>query len=174
MKTLHGEVIISEVSKQTYVHIITGGINAGKTRKLLSIYHEIGRGDGFINTKVFHNDLYIGQRIVRLSTGESEHFSFKEGFAPSNWDEEYRYDVYCFSKKGMMFAYRTVSDIIAKGIEPVFIDEIGPLELMKKGFFHILILLLKMKNDVYITVRNSCVESVIKEFGIGKYQIIEV
>lgn len=157
-----------------YVHIIAGGVNTGKTTRLLSIYRETGFGDGFINTKIYKAGQYAGQRIVRLSTGESENFSFKKGFIPLNWDEEYGYDVYSFSRRGLMFADKTVADIIAKGIEPAFIDEIGPLELQKKGFFGIFTMLLKIKKEIYITVRDSCVERIIKEFGIEKFHIIEV
>ncbi len=161
-----------EDSRRAFINIITGGINTGKTKKLLSTYHEIGQGDGFIIFKVFDGGLYIGQRIMRLSTSESENFSFKEGFIPINWDEEYRYDVYSFSKKGLMFAHKTISDILERGIDPVFIDEIGPLELQKKGFFNIFRALIKMEKDIYVTVRSSCVENVIKEFKIGKYKMI--
>lgn len=174
MKIIFRKIILPEERGQSYVHIITGGVNTGKTTRLLSIYHELELGDGFINAKVYDAGQYTGQRIVRLSTGESVNFSFKKEFIPLNWDEEYTYDVYSFSRRGLIFAYNTVSDIILKKIEPIFIDEIGPLELQRQGFFDILAMLLKLKREIYITVRDSCVESVIKEFNIEKYNTIQV
>jgi nucleoside-triphosphatase THEP1 len=168
------KIILPKDRRQTCVHIIAGEVNTGKTARLLSIYRETGLGDGFINTKIYKAGQHAGQRIVRLSTGESENFSFKKEFIPLNWDEEYSYDVYSFSRRGLMFADKTVWDIIAKGIEPAFIDEIGPLELQQKGFFGIFTLLLKINKEIYITVRDSCVERVIKEFGIEKYQTVKV
>jgi nucleoside-triphosphatase THEP1 len=166
--------IRSETNWQAFVYIITGEINSGKTGTLLSIYHNLCRGDGFINSKIFDSGVYIGQRIIRLSTGESECFSFKDRFIPSDWDEEYRYDVYSFSKKGMEFARRTAADIIEKGVDPVFIDEIGPLELQMKGFYDIFSEILRKRKKVFVTVRSSCFEKVTEYFGIRKYQIIKV
>lgn len=174
MITISKKIIPQEDRGQAYVHIITGGVNTGKTTRLLSIYRKIGFGDGFINTKVYKAGQYIGQKIVRLSTGESEDFSFKKEFIPHNWDEEYSYDVYSFSRRGFIFAYNIVSDIIVREVEPVFIDEIGPLELEKKGFFDMFTLLLKIKKEIFVTVRDRCVERVLEEFGIEKYQVIEV
>ncbi len=174
METMYRKTTFPTGFGQANVHIITGGVNTGKTTRLLSIYREIKLGDGFINTKIFEAGKHSGQRIVRLSTGDSEDFSFKKEFIPLNWDEEYSFDVYSFSKRGLMFAYKTVSDIIIKKVEPVFIDEIGPLELQKKRFFDMFTLLLKIKKEIYVTVRSSCVENIIKEFGIEKYQTIGI
>jgi nucleoside-triphosphatase THEP1 len=149
---------ISEANGRAFVYIITGEVNSGKTGTLLSIYRNLCRGDGFINSKIFDSGVYIGQRIIRLSTGESEYFSFKDSFIPSDWEEEYRYDIYSFSKKGMVFARKTAADIIEKGVDPVFIDEIGPLELQMKGFYDIFSEILRKSKKVFVTVRSSCLK----------------
>lgn len=39
------EIVMTEVRRQGKVCIITGGVNTGKTTRLLSIYSEIGLGD---------------------------------------------------------------------------------------------------------------------------------
>ena len=57
---------------------------------------------------------------------------------------------------------------------PVFIDEIGPLELDGNGFFAGFKKILRTQRDVYITVRNHCVEDVINKFNIRNYTIIMV
>lgn len=174
METINKKISPTKDRGQAYVRIITGGVNTGKTTKLLSIYRELGLGDGFITSKTYNANRYIGQVIVRLSTGEKEYFSFKKQFIPVNWDEKYNYDIYSFSERGFIFAYNIVTDIIAKKIEPVFIDEIGPLELQKKGFYDLFVMLLRIKKEIFVTVRESCVNNVIKEFGIQKYQMIEI
>lgn len=159
---------------QTHIYIVTGKINAGKTTKLSAIYDAIGVGDGFILPKIFEENQYIGQRILRLSTRESEYFSFKKEFLPILWDEEYSYGVYSFSRQGLLFASKITLDIITKKIEPIFIDEIGPLELQGKGFANILKQVLPLKKEIYITARNSCIKKIIKEFNIKEYTIINV
>lgn len=84
---------------------------------------------------------------MRLSTNESEIFSYRKGFTPSEWDEKYCYDINSFSRRGLGFANNTISDIIKKKIEPIFIAEIGLLELQGKGFAEIFTLLLKMNKE---------------------------
>ncbi|HEX2946281.1 MAG TPA: nucleoside-triphosphatase [Clostridia bacterium] len=155
-----------------FVHILTGGVDSGKTTRLLSIYREMDSGDGFINVKIYREGTIAGQRIIRLSSGESEPFSYIRGFTPDGWDEKYTYGNYSFSEKGLAFARNIVSDIVSRRISPVFIDEIGPLELGKKGFYDIFRILLHTNNEIYTAVRESCIESVIREFGISAYEII--
>lgn len=156
------------------VHIVTGSINSGKTTKLLSLYKELKTGDGFILPKVYIEGNYSGQQIVRLSTGASRPFSFKDGYIPICWNERYRYDVYSFSEEGFDFASAIAQDIVSNNISPVFIDEIGPLELQEKGFFKILSQLLLESNTVYISVRQTHVENVVEKFTIVNYDLIKV
>jgi nucleoside-triphosphatase THEP1 len=150
---------------------VTGEVDSGKTARLLSIYRKLGSGDGFINAKIYTEGCFIGQRIIRLSTGESEIFSAISGFTPLEWDEVYKFGNFSFSEKGQAFARNTMDSIVECGIEPVFIDEIGPLELQKKGFYDILSILLRTKKEIYAVIRNSCIVSVLKEFGINRYDI---
>lgn len=154
------------------IHIITGNINSGKTTRLLSIYNAKKQGDGFYSPKVFIDGHYAGQEIIRLSTGERKFFSFKTGFIPDGWDEEYHYQSYSFSYNGFLFVRNIILDIIQNNIEPIFVDEIGPLELNEQGFYNILNLLLKTDKDMYITVRQSCVNDVINKFRFTNYDII--
>lgn len=139
----------------------------------MSIYHRNGQGDGFVNKKIYYAGKNIGQRIVRLSTNEAEYFSFKKGFIPENWEEEEHCGAYSFSKAGFEFARNTVQDIIKKEIEPIYIDEIGPLELQEKGFYHIFKLILRTQRDIYVVVRECILPEVIEKFKIVKYRIIK-
>lgn len=165
-------MLLTVDGKNSFVHIVTGGVDSGKTTRLLSIYRETGSGDGFISWKTYREGKFAGQRIIRLSTGESKPFSFIRGFIPYGWEEKYTYGNFSFSEKGLAFACDITSDVISRGISPVFIDEIGPLELDKKGFYDIFSTLLRAKNEVYAAVRDNCVDSVVREFGISAYEII--
>lgn len=147
-------------------------MDSGKTTRLLSIYRETGSGDGFISWKIYSEGKFAGQRIIRLSTGESKPLSFIMGFVPYGWDEKYTYGNFSFSEKGLTFARNIASDVISHGISPVFIDEIGPVELDKKGFYDIFSMLLRAGSQIYTAVRESCVDSVVREFGISAYEII--
>ncbi len=155
------------------VYIVTGSINSGKTTKLLSLYQEIKTGDGFILPKTYMGRNYSGQQIVRLSTGEGRSFSCKDGYIPINWNEKYRYDVYSYSQEGLDFAFQITHDILSNNISPVFIDEIGPLELQEKGFHKICSKLLLENRTIYISVRQTHLKDVIDKYKIINFDLIQ-
>ncbi|WP_407636664.1 hypothetical protein [Acetivibrio cellulolyticus] len=101
-------------------------------------------------------------------------FSFKIGYAPYNWVEKYCFDVYSFSKEGFDFAFETIQDVIQKDISPIFVDEIGPIELQEKGFYQLLSQLSSKDCSIYISVRETLLYAVIKKFKLKEYEIIKV
>lgn len=156
------------------IYIVSGGVDQGKTTKLLSIYDEIKCGDGFINKKVFINGVNAGQVIIRLSTMERKYFSFKNEFIPKNWEEECRCGPYSISKEGLAFAGRIVRDILKARTEPVFLDEIGPLELAGGGFSPLFNMLIKEGLDLYVAIRESCIAAALEKFSINEYTLIVI
>ena len=154
------------------VHIITGEINSGKTSRLVKLYGEINRGDGFFCRKNYVANQYAGQMIVRLTTGESTCFTYKQKFIPPGWDEGYIYEDYSFSRTGLLFAKRIAMEIVYRNIQPVFIDEIGPLELMGSGFHKILEQFLYLETNLYLVIRASCLMEVINKYHIATFNII--
>lgn len=157
------------------VYIVSAQINEGKTQKLLAIYNELKQGDGFVSKKIFLNGKdFIGYEIMRLSTNEKMPLAYKTPYVPSNWDEVYRYGPFSFSNRALEFAERIIDDTTICNIEPVFIDEIGPLELDGKGFSTLLKKVLKTQKDIYITVRNHCAADVIEKFKIQNHKTITV
>jgi nucleoside-triphosphatase THEP1 len=153
------------------LYIVAGGINEGKTEKMDALYHEKKQGDGFLSKKIFVDKDFVGYEIVRLSSGEKMPLAYKSDHVPGDWDEMYRFGPFCFLKEAFAFARQIIDEIIEKGIEPVFIDEIGPLELRGEGFCEILNKVLNTGKDVYISIRSHCVEDVIEKFNIQKYVI---
>lgn len=159
------------------IYIITGDINEGKTQRMISIYQQqqTKQGDGFVSKKIFPTDSdFIGYEIIRLSNNKKMPLAYRSQFIPPGWDEIYRCGPFHFSKAAVTFAEGIIDDIIAQDIEPVFIDEIGPLELAGQGFAPLMGKILKTGRDVYITVRNHCVQEVLKKFDIRNYELITV
>ncbi len=156
------------------VYIITGGIDEGKTRKIEAIYRQMKKGDGWVSRKIFLNEEFVGYEIVKLSTGEKLPLAYKKEYIPSGWDEIYSIGPFSFSKRAFEFAGKIIDEIIEKNINPVFIDEIGPLELQGKGFCPMLEKILKTQKDIYIVVRSHCVDDVVNNFEIKNYEIIKI
>jgi nucleoside-triphosphatase THEP1 len=160
--------------EEKMVFIITGGIDEGKTRKIQAIYRQMKKGDGWVSRKIFLNEEFVGYEIVKLSTGEKLPLAYKKENVPPGWDEIYSIGPFSFSKRAFEFAGKIIDEIIKKNINPVFIDEIGPLELQGKGFCPMLGKILKTQKDIYIVVRSHCVEDVIKRFNIQGYKILTI
>lgn len=153
------------------INIITGRVNSGKTTRLIEVYNSTGNGDGFFNRKLYEDGKYIGQEIVRLSDGESRVWSLK-GRTPDDWLPEFTYGDYSFSGEGLQFAHMIIDSINKFSLEPVFIDEIGPLELQNKGFHDLFNLCLQSGREVYAVVRESCLKAVLEKYEIQDCKIL--
>lgn len=155
------------------VYIVSGEVDEGKTGKMAAIHRKLKRGDGFISQKIFNEqNEFVGYEIMRLSTDEAMPLAFNAHHVPAGWDEIYRCGPYCFSGAAFAFAERIIDDIIEQNISPVFIDEIGPLELAGKGFAPLLKRVLATQRDLYIAVRSACLQGVIETFAIHAPRII--
>lgn len=111
---------------------------------------------------------------MRLSSGESRVLSLKSGLFPPEEVPRCVRGSFSFFKEGFSFADEIINDIIRKGISPVFIDEIGPLELYGNGHHNSFLNVLKTGSTVYFTVRKFRLEDVISFYSIQNYNIIKI
>ena len=155
------------------IYIVTGNINSGKTTRLLSLYEKQLKGDGFILPKIYIKGKYAGQQITRLLNRQSVSFSRKQGFIPENWVEKYCLDTYSFCTEGFDFAFEIIQEAIKNNSNPIYIDEIGPLELEEKGFYQFLPELLESDLTIIISVRRLLLKNILDRFKIKKFIIIE-
>jgi len=82
------------------------------------------------------------------------------------------YETYSFSKEGLEFAENIINSLLSSGIEPIYIDEIGPLELHEKGFHELFKSCLSSRKELYVVIRKSCIKDVIEKYNIESYKII--
>lgn len=156
------------------VHFITGEVNSGKTTRLVSLYQAGGCGDGFFCGKIMVQGMYAGQRIIRLSTGESRLFSLREAFLPPKWSEECAFGGYSFSADGLSFARCILEDVRSRKVTPVFVDEVGPLELAGQGLHAAFAAILAAGAEVYVVVRKRMLEDVRAAYHLDAADVIEV
>ncbi len=160
------------------IYLITGAVNQGKSTYLYGVYNRLQTGDGFYNRRIYQGNCFAGQEIVRLTTGESRLFSYTNQFIPNDKsileDEECRFDVFSFSRQGLDFGRNILRNALDNHFEPVFIDEIGPLELAEKGFYEIFRDMAGSPIEIYAVVRKNCLKEVIAKFLITGYREIEV
>lgn len=138
------------------------------------IYRRFNRGDGFLSKKIFVSSgsgrVFTGYELVRLSSNEKVSLAIKTEYMSGDFDEIYCRGPFHFSRKAFEWAEKVIDEILKKEITPIFIDEIGPLELQDQGFCDVLKKVLndgKYSKDIYIVVRSRCVREVMEKFGIG-------
>ncbi len=153
------------------INIIKGNSNSGKTRYLKNLYKETPKGDGVLSLKYYEKDEFLGYNLFHLKTGKQKPFIRLKTKLPENWAEKYKTGKYSFSMSGFQFAEEILRNIDEA---PVYIDEIGPLEIMqRKGFYQIVKNLLDRDIEIFLTVRDSLFDKLIATFSItGKTKII--
>jgi nucleoside-triphosphatase THEP1 len=153
------------------ITIVTGDIDSGKTRYLKELYEKDHKGDGVLSLKYFDDDRCIGYDLYHLKSGEKIDFIRLKTDLPKNWKEQSEIGRFSFSEKGFALAERVLNKV-EKG--PIYIDEIGPIEIwFKEGFYKRLKELVKNEYDLFLTLRPSLIDDFHDEFGLsGKTKII--
>lgn len=154
------------------IHLITGGVNQGKSTRLLNIYQTLGKGDGFYNRRVYQGITLIGQEIIHLATGQRYMLAFREEHIPEGWNEECRLGPFSFSREGWEFGRQIIESGLENQVSPSFLDEIGPLELAGRGWDAILRRVLLTAPELFIVVRDSCIMEMIRKYRLQEYEIV--
>lgn len=159
--------------------IITGEIGSGKTARMLEIFHGLkGKGaDGIASMKVNRDTEFEGYDLMRLANGERKRLAVRKPLYIGEFERPLFYDQFVFDTDAFLFGTGVITAAIDDPtVEHIFLDEIGPLELEGKGFHAALGPLfkdeVKEKKQVYVCVRDSCVEPVITKYGIKSYVLL--
>ena len=156
------------------VTIITGEINSGKTNKMRNLYSKTQSGDGFFCMKIIENNFHIGYDLVSISQNNSMPFIRKKQFLKKSDKIIFNIGDYYFSEKTFHKAEKIIIRLLKEKITPIYIDELGLLELQKKCFYNSVVKILKRDIPLIICVRKSCLLSIINLFNFNEYKIIEV
>ena len=145
--------------------IITGKINSGKSSKLEKIIRQLNSAGknikGFITKGIFTDSCKIGYNLIDISTGAEYHLasiSSKNNF---------------ILKQGRFYFNEAVFEEVNNKLienfngDVIVFDEIGHLELNKKGFYRSLNVCMKnFKGKLIIVVRGSLLENILSAFQI--------
>ncbi len=153
------------------VYLITGPRNSGKTTKLLVLFKRL-KGGGIASVKgkmdgyEFYRMVFLGsaQSPVLLAT-ENPLYADNKGFFP--------FKRFYFSESAFKKGHLYITQLIALSVSPIFLDEVGQLELKGMGFHDICFKLMGLQSDVYITVRDTNLYEFLKVFRPKNYEILE-
>ncbi len=148
------------------ITIIVGALDSGKSTKMTEIFRQKG-GDGFVSSKRFDGEIFTGYDLVRLTTEERIPLA---RVLPSRIDG-FEYGRFIFSKKAFDYAERIYREIIAARSSPIFIDEIGRIELDGRGFDNIFRRLVLSEAEIYFCARDAFLEKIVEAYRIRNPRI---
>lgn len=131
-------------------------------------------GDGFISPKAFVDGVFVGYDLTRLSTDEAMPLARVVGTPDAVKIEGFAFGRFAFSNAAFDYAESVYEKIIAANIAPVFIDEIGPIELDGGGFDRIFRRMLSSGLDLYAVLRKSCIDGAAERYGIEARKTIYI
>ncbi|MBU1145820.1 MAG: hypothetical protein KJ971_08235 [Firmicutes bacterium] len=156
------------------VRIVTGKINSFKTTKMIELYKKIQKGDGFVSLKIMIKDKVHSYNALHLLTNETFPLIIRKEFNDSSKEVICQIGEYHFLKDTVLLIENTIEKMIKAKVSPIFLDEIGNLELQEKGFHQILKKMISSKLDLYLSIRADLVDEIIKKYNIEEFEIISL
>ncbi|MDD3865155.1 MAG: nucleoside-triphosphatase [Candidatus Izemoplasmatales bacterium] len=154
------------------INIISGCIDSGKTSKMMALYQFYKTGDGFVATKQIENKIVKSYWATRLTTMEERPFIYHNTYVPNDFDSCCQVGPYMVSSATLTWIEETIREMITKKISPIYLDEIGLLELDGKGFHAIFSEMVASKLEIYVAIRNELIDAVLKKYAISEYQLM--
>lgn len=153
------------------VTIVTGNIHNGKTTKMIHLF-EANKGDGFVSIKNMKEDYVKGFDYLQLANKRTGPLATKHKIEPIR-------DIlgpYYFNEEAMSYIELQLRELVEEGISPIYLDEIGQLELDGKGFYNIVKWVIEHMNQhlmFYISIRKPYVKQMIDLFQLKDVAIID-
>lgn len=149
------------------LHAVTGSVDSGKTTFLAELYSSVGRGVGILSPKVYSADgrfegydavvLPEGERFPLARIGRSPRFRLGGG--------RFGFDPEAFRRICVTLCSRQWSG-------PLWIDEIGAIEIAGGGLAPVLRKASSLGTDIFACVRPSLVLPVAVIFALPLKEII--
>lgn len=155
------------------ITLITGNKNSGKSSYIENCYDSLPKGVGCITRKAFDGDTWVGYNLVLLPHRITLPFIRLKPWQ-NIFSEENRitYNRMTFSKKAFENAIGYLTS--APKNAPLWLDEIGNLELKDQGFSTLIRQALKQKRELHLTFRKNLFDALVKHYELQEWQRIDV
>ena len=156
------------------VKIITGKINSGKTTMLLEHYRKNHIGDGFVAIKNIHEQEVYGYTILRLSNNNTYPWMIRQNHYHQDFSNAGTFGPFYINLDAIPLLESVVDELIKQQVSPIYLDEVGVLEMIGGGYHNALKKVLSSKLDLVLAIREDLVEPVTSHFAITDYELIKV
>lgn len=155
------------------ITLITGNKNSGKSSYIEACYDRLPSGVGCITRKAFDGDTWIGYNLVLLPHRITLPFIRLKPWADI-FSEENRltYNRMTFSTK----AFEKAIGYIKKAPQnaPLWLDEIGNLELQDHGFSSLIHEAIRQNRELHLTFRKNLFDALVKHYALQEWKRIDV
>ena len=153
------------------VTIITGEKDTGKTSYLAEWYRRELRGVGFLSRKVFEEGHFLGYDLVMLPGMRAIPFIRLAGSESekSLSEDVIRQGRFSFDNTAFQYASCWVNSYPLQEDDPVWMDEIGALELSGRGFDELLRVALMNDWELRLVFRERIFTPLLNSYSISKY-----
>ena len=155
------------------VTIITGKINTNKTTRMIAHYQENQSGDGFVAVKNMIQDTVHSYDAMRLSTKEKRVLVKRDLFFEDDFTVLCSIGPYLFNDDTVVFIEKTIRACVKQNISPIYMDEVGVLELNDRCFHNLLSYLASKEIDLVLSMREDLVDAIVKKYRFSPVEIIK-
>lgn len=155
------------------VIIITGEKNAGKSTFLEHWYDHSSKGFGFCSRKFITDEGEFGGYNLVFFPGKEQLSFIRPATAADSYDpDKIIRGRFAFSRKAVEAARLHIETVGLSASSPLWIDEIGALELSGEGFDALFSHLLLHYKDIRVIFRKNLVNELINRYGLTSCRII--
>ncbi len=147
------------------VTIVTGKMNEGKTTAMRALHDRWG-GDGFVSLKRMDGDKVLRFDAMRLADQTQKTLAIHVEHDTIGFSLGARLGPYRFSEATWRWINEQIDVMIDDGITPIYLDEIGMLELNGEGFHQALVKLVKAHHPLVFSVREDLLADVCKKYTL--------
>ncbi len=155
------------------ITLITGVKNSGKTQYIEDWYRKEPKGAGCFAQKVYADGHWIGYDLKLIPNGDTLPYirlipyrDLLEGH------ELHLHNRFVFSKSAFKSAADWLEIAVTEGIEPIWIDEVGNMEMGGEGYDFIIYKGIAKGLDMRMVFRYQHFERLIEHYRITDYHVI--
>ena len=156
------------------IWLISGERDSGKSSRCIALFNLLYKKNnsapfGLISRKVFSGKgVFLGYKLQIAGTETSRPLALLSKPENSN---AFAHGKFWFIQETFDFASRVMIRAVKCGKTPVFLDEIGMLEIKGQGFAPLLDYLLKSNCDLYLGVRTGNIPALVDKFRITEHAV---
>lgn len=154
--------------------IFVGKVNDGKTTALKNHYEKNLEGDGFISIKKMINDRVHSYISTRLSTKEEKVILVHEQFFSKDFLVAGKIGPFIINLLTLESIEKSIIKMISSHVYPIYLDEIGVLEIKGYGYDYIFRKMIQSKLPYIISVREDLIDEVISKYQLKDVEVIHI